>query len=78
MFRRPWDRVAETKARPSANYLPCVLRIILKGGRSDTQRLELDVDSAPEHLEQDGERYEPVLSHYDEHLATSPGAGGTG
>ncbi|MBB3328462.1 hypothetical protein [Microlunatus antarcticus] len=55
-----------------------MLRIILKGGRSDTQRLELDVDSAPEHLEQDGERYEPVLSHYDEHLATSPGAGGTG
>lgn len=45
-----------------------MLRIILEGGSSDTQLLDLDADHPPPHLDRAGEVYAPVLSHFDEHL----------
>lgn len=45
-----------------------MLRIILEGGRADTDRDELELEQPPPFVERGGERYEPVLSHYDEHL----------
>lgn len=45
-----------------------MLSIVLEGGRSDLERLELDHAVPPPHLDRGGERYGQVLSHFDEHL----------
>ena len=45
-----------------------MLRFILEGGASDTQRLELDVEEPPAHVNRGDERYGPVLDHWDQHM----------
>jgi len=45
-----------------------MVRVVLEGGRSDTEGLELDEWAPPLHIDRSGERYGQVLSHYDEHL----------
>jgi hypothetical protein len=46
-----------------------MIRVILEGGESDTQRLELDGEEPPAQVERpDGERYGPVLDHWDRHM----------
>lgn len=51
-----------------------MLRIIFEGGKSDTERLELDAEQPPARVERDGERYGPVLDHYDRHMRDITGA----
>ena len=43
------------------------VRVILEGGRSDTERLDLDLDRPPPYISRPGgERYDPVLDHHDQ------------
>jgi hypothetical protein len=45
-----------------------MVQMILEGGRSDTGRLDLDGQLPPASVDRQGELYEPVLSHSDQHL----------
>lgn len=42
--------------------------VVLEGGGSDPERLEVDETEPPLHLDRGGERYAQVLSHFDQHL----------
>lgn len=43
-----------------------MVRIVLEGGRSDLERRELDQNEPPQHWMSGGERYEPVVDHWDQ------------
>lgn len=42
--------------------------IVLEGGRSDLERHDLDLGEPPSHWLSRGERYEPVLDHWDQRM----------